>query len=318
MAGIDSSSSTSVSVKKTDKIWLDGKFVPWNDANVHLMTHSLHYGLGVFEGIRAYKTADGRTAVFRLRDHIHRLFESAHILLLEIPFSEEQLVSTCVETLRINRMDLGYLRPIAFMGDGAMGLGAINPTRVAVSLWDWGAYLGEEGLRNGIRAKVSSFTRMHVNINMVRGKITGQYVNSILAKREVKLAGYDEAILLDAQGFVAEASGENIFMIKGGVVWTPPLSSPILAGVTRDTVMRLLRDKGYEIREATFTRDSLYIADEVFFTGTAAEVTPVREVDNRRIGAGTAGPITRIAQDQYFKVVRGEEPRYREWLTFVS
>ncbi|MFN7135379.1 MAG: branched-chain-amino-acid transaminase, partial [Myxococcales bacterium] len=223
----------------------------------------------------------------------------------------------CLEIMRINKMDHGYIRPIAFSGDGAMGLGAINPTRVGLMMWDWGAYLGDEGLKNGIRAKVSSFTRMHVNINMVRGKITGQYVNSILAKREARLAGYDEAILLDAQGFVAEASGENIFQVKNGIVRTPPLSSPILAGVTRDSVIRILKDKGYEVREVTFTRDSLYIADEIFFTGTAAEITPVREVDNRRVGTGTVGPVTRLVQDTYFKATRGEEPKYKEWLTYL-
>ena len=316
MAANDSS-STNVSVQKTEKIWLDGKFVNWADANVHIMTHALHYGLGVFEGIRAYRTTDKRTAIFRLQDHVTRFFESAQILLMEIPFSREAISEACRDTLRLNKMELGYLRPIAFMGDGAMGLGAINPTRVAIAAWDWGAYLGDEGLKNGIRAKVSSFTRMHVNINMVRGKITGQYVNSILAKREAKLAGYDEAILLDAQGFVAEASGENIFMVKNGVVRTPPLSSPVLAGVTRDSVIRILRDKGHDVQEVTFTRDSLYIADEVFFTGTAAEVTPVREVDNRKVGSGGPGPITRVVQDSFFKAVRGEDPRYKEWLTHV-
>jgi branched-chain amino acid aminotransferase len=288
---------------------------------MHVMTHALHYGLGVFEGIRAYRTHDGRLAVFRLREHIQRLMDSAHICLIQMPYTAEQLEEACLELLRKQRdifANGAYLRPIAFMGDGAMGLGAVNPTRVAITAWDWGAYLGEKGIREGIRAKVSSFTRLHVNVNMVRGKISGQYVNSILAKREAVLAGYDEAILLDISGFVAEASGENIFMMnKKGVIKTPPLSSPILDGITRDSVLRILRDNGHYIEEVTFTRDALYICNEVFFTGTAAEITPVREVDNRMIGEGKPGPITRFVQETYFRAVRGQEPRYAEWLTYV-
>jgi branched-chain amino acid aminotransferase len=314
-------SSTSSQVLRADKIWLDGKFLKWDDGQVHLMTHALHYGLGVFEGIRAYKTKDGRLAVFRLREHIRRFYDSAHIVMLELPYSEEQFAEACLELLRQQRdrfPEGAYLRPIAFMGDGAMGLGAVNPTRVAITAWDWGAYLGEKGLREGIRAKVSSFTRMHVNVNMVRGKITGQYVNSILAKREAVVAGYDEAILLDISGFVAEASGENIFCVgRSGKIRTPSLSSPILNGITRESVMRILRDSGREVQEVSFTRDALYIADEVFFTGTAAEVTPVREVDNRQVGQGKPGPVTKFLQDAYFKAVRGMEPRYAEWLTYV-
>lgn len=304
-----------------DTVWMDGKLVPWADATVHVMTHALHYGLGVFEGIRAYKTKDGRLAVFRLREHIRRFLDSAHIILLNIPFTEDQLVEACLDVLRAQpeRFPNGaYLRPIAFMGDGAMGLGAVNPTRVAITAWEWGSYLGDKGLKEGIRAKVSSFTRMHVNVNMVRGKISGQYVNSILAKREAVLAGYDEAILLDISGFVAEASGENIFCCgRHGVVRTPSLSSPILRGITRDTVIELLRDMGRPVEEVSFTRDALYIASEVFFTGTAAEVTPVREVDNRQVGAGAAGPITRAVQELYFRVVRGHEPKYAHWLTYA-
>jgi branched-chain amino acid aminotransferase len=302
-------------------VWLDGRFVPWDEGQVPLMTHALHYGLGVFEGIRAYRTVDGRLAIFRLREHIRRMLDSAHIIQLGIPFSEDQLMEACVELLQRQRERFAngaYLRPIAFMGDGAMGLGAANPTRVAVTAWDWGAYLGDKGIREGIRAKVSSFTRMHVNVNMVRGKISGQYVNSILAKREAVMAGYDEAILLDISGFVAEASGENIFLVnKKGVIKTPPLSSPILDGLTRDTVIRLLKDSGREVDEVTFTRDAMYIAEEVFFCGTAAEITPVREVDNRQVGAGKPGEVCRYVQDTYFKVVRGDEPRYAHWLTYV-
>ena len=315
------SGSTSAKQVRADKIWLDGKMIDWDEGQVPVMTHALHYGLGVFEGIRAYKTHDGKLAVFRLKEHMQRLLDSAHILLLKMPYSLEELTEACLQLLREQR-DLfaggAYLRPIAFMGDGAMGLGAVNPTRVAITAWDWGAYLGEKGLKEGIRAKVSSFTRMHVNVNMVRGKITGQYVNSILAKREAVLAGYDEAILLDISGFVAEASGENIFSVnRQGIVRTPPLSSPILAGITRDTVLQLLRDTGHEVREVTFTRDALYIAEEVFFTGTAAEITPVREVDNRQVGSGKPGATTKKIQELYFRVVRGQEPKYRDWLTYV-
>lgn len=314
-------SSTSGNVLRSEQIWLDGKLVKWNEGQVHLMTHALHYGLGVFEGIRAYRTHDGRLAVFRLREHIERLIDSAHICMMKIPFTTEQLVEACLELLRAQKGQFAngaYLRPIAFMGDGAMGLGATNPTRMAITAWDWGAYLGDKGIREGIRAKVSSFTRMHVNVNMVRGKISGQYVNSILAKREAVLAGYDEAILLDISGFVAEASGENLFLVnKKGVIKTPPLSSPILDGITRDTVLQFLQDSGREVEEVTFTRDALYIANEVFFTGTAAEITPVREVDDRQVGAGKPGPITQYVQDTYFRTVRGQEPRYAEWLTYV-
>jgi branched-chain amino acid aminotransferase len=314
-------SSTSASVLRANTIWLDGKFVPWQESNVHLMTHALHYGFGAFEGIRAYRTHDGKLAIFRLQEHIQRLFDSAKILMLDMPFTESQVVDACIEIIRKQRdlFEKGcYLRPVAFMGDGAMGLGAKNPTRVAVAAWDWGAYLGDAGIRDGIRAKVSSFTRMHVNVNMVRGKITGQYVNSILAKREAVLGGYDEAILLDISGFVAEASGENIFMLnKRGVIKTPPLSSPILAGITRDTILTLLKLQERPVEEVTFTRDALYICDEVFFTGTAAEVTPVREVDDRTVGSGTVGPLTRWVQESYFKVVRGQDDRFKEWLTYV-
>jgi branched-chain amino acid aminotransferase len=314
-------SSTSSKVIRAERIWLDGKLIPWDEGNVHVMTHALHYGLGVFEGIRAYRTHDGRLAVFRLREHVRRLLDSAHIIMLKMPYTEEQLMEACLETLRSQRKlfeNGAYLRPVAFMGDGAMGLGAVNPTRVAITAWDWGAYLGEAGMKEGVRAKVSSYTRMHVNVNMVRGKISGQYVNSILAKREVVSAGYDEAILLDISGFVAEASGENIFMVsKSGTVKTPPLSSPILAGITRDSVIRILKDMGQPVEETTFTRDALYISNEVFFTGTAAEITPVREIDHRSIGTGKVGPVAQAVQQAYFKTVRGQEPRYQEWLTYV-
>lgn len=299
---------------KADKIWMDGKLVPFEESKVHVLTHALHYGIGVFEGIRAYKSADGRSAVFRLREHIQRLFDSAHIVLMEIPFTVEQLEGACVEVLGANRLAEGYLRPLAFFGTGSMGVGAVNPVQVLVAAWPWGAYLSEEGLRRGIRAKVSSFSRMHVNVQMVRAKISGQYVNSFLANREAAMAGYEEAILLDTEGYVAEGSGENIFIVKNGVLQTPPLSSPVLAGITRDSVLRIARDLEIPVREEKFTRDAMYLADELFMTGTAAEVTPVREVDNRKIGKGEPGPVTKRIQETYFRAVRGEEPRYREWL----
>jgi branched-chain amino acid aminotransferase len=304
-------------LKKTEFIWMDGQVIPWDAAQVHLLTHSLHYGLGAFEGIRAYQTADGRTAIFRLHDHIRRLYESAHICLMEMPRPLAEVEQACIDVLKQNKMAHGYLRPLAWHGDGLMGLGSITPVRVAVAAWEWGSYLGDDGIKNGIRAKVSSFTRMHVNVNLVRGKITGQYTNSVLAKREALLAGYQEAILLDAQGFVAEATGENIFMIKDNIVFTPPLSSPILAGITRSSIGHILKDLGMDVRQTTFTRDSLYIADEVFLCGTAAEITPVREVDNRRVGTGKPGPVTQQVQEIYGRTVRGAEPKYASWLTYV-
>ena len=314
-------SSTSNAVLKADQVWMDGKLIPWESATVHVMTHALHYGLGVFEGIRAYRAQNGKLAIFRLREHIRRFLDSAHIILLDMPYTEDQLVNACIEVLRVQDAKFpngAYLRPVAFMGDGAMGLGAQNATRVAITAWEWGSYLGDKGMKEGIRAKVSSFTRMHVNVNMVRGKISGQYVNSILAKREAVMGGYDEAILLDISGFVAEASGENIFCVgRHGTVRTPSLSSPILRGITRETVIELLKDAGRKVEEVSFTRDALYIAGEVFFTGTAAEVTPVREVDNRQVGDGKPGEITKSIQELYYRVVRGDEPRYEHWLTFV-
>jgi branched-chain amino acid aminotransferase len=302
---------------KADTIWLDGKLVPFGDAKVHVLTHALHYGVAVFEGIRAYKGADGRPAVFRLREHVQRLYDSAHIVLMEIPFPPERLEQACAEVLRANKLEAGYLRPLAFFGSGSMGVGAVNPVQVMVAAWPWASYLGDEGLQRGIRAKVSSFTRMHVNVQMVRAKVSGQYVNSFLANREAALSGYEEAILLDTDGYVAEGSGENLFIVKDGVLQTPPLSSPVLAGITRDSVLRIARDLQIPVREEKFTRDTMYLADELFMTGTAAEVTPVREVDNRRIGKGEPGPVTRRIQETYFRAVRGEEARYRSWLTPV-
>ena len=284
-------------VDKVKKVWIDGEFVEWDSANIHVLTHSFHYGLAAFEGIRAYKRADGGTYVFRLREHIDRLFDTCKMCLLKPEFTREQVMAACCETLRTNGMAEGYLRPMVFIGEGAMGIYAPNnPVRTLIAGWKWGAYLGEEALKNGIRAKMSSFARLHINVNLAKAKMTGQYTNSVLAKREAKLAGYDEAILLDANGYVSEDSGENIFVIRKGVIYTPDLSCSILEGITRD---------------------QLWLADEVFLTGTAAEVTPVREVDNRTVGDGTIGPITKSVQTRFFEVVRGTDTSHPEWLTRV-
>jgi branched-chain amino acid aminotransferase len=304
-------------MKKVEKIWMDGKLVNWDDAKVHVLTHTLHYGLGVFEGIRCYLCHDGSSAVFRLTEHIDRLFYSAIIGMMEIPFSREELCKAVVETLRVNKMKDGYIRPIAFIGDGEMGLYIREyPVRVVIACWPWGAYLGDEGLALGIRAKISSYTRHHVNVAMTKAKICGNYVNSILAKREVIAAGYDEAILLDAEGYVSEASGENIFIVKDGVLKTTPPTS-ILKGITRDAIIELARDAGIPVAEERFTRDELYIADECFFTGTAAEVTPVREVDDRTIGEGKPGPITKQLQTGFFAAAHGKIEKYKKWLTYL-
>lgn len=301
-------------VDKTEKIWMDGELVPWDQANVHILTHTLHYGLGAFEGIRAYEQADGRSAVFRLSEHIERLFNSAKLLGIEVPFTRNAIEDACVKTLQVNRMKAGYLRPLVYVGMGAMGLFAIdNPIKVAIVAWPWGAYLGEEGLKNGIRARVSSFTRHHVNSMMSKGKVPGHYVNSVLAKREAMRDGYHEAVMLDQQGFVSECSGENIFIVHRGVVQTPEYGSSILGGITRDTVITLAKDLGYEVAQERFPRDVLYLADEVFMTGTAAEVTPVREVDNRMVGNGKPGPVTLALQERYFRAIRGADERSREW-----
>lgn len=309
-------------LKAVDSIWLDGTLVPFSKAEVHVLTHTLHYGVGAFEGIRAYRRPDGGGAIFRLPEHIDRLFDSCHICLLDIPFTREQLTQACIDTMRANKLTEAYLRPLVFLGDGELGLGSTgNPVRVAIAVYEWGAYLGEEGLKRGIRAKISSFTRGGLNSTLSKGKICGQYVNSVLAKREALKAGYSEAILLDGNGLVAEASGENIFLVKRGRIKTPPLSSPILAGITRDTIITLAREEGMAVEESTFARDELYLADEVFCCGTAAELTPVREIDDRRIGAGECGPVTRKLQDAYFAVVKGrpgkEKPSHPEWLTFL-
>jgi branched-chain amino acid aminotransferase len=305
-------------VEKLEKAWLDGKLVDQQAATVHLLTHTLHYGVGVFEGIRAYKRADGKTYVFRLKEHIDRLFDGCKLTLLKSEFSPEQVMTACLEVLRANKLEEGYLRPIIFVGDGAMGVYAPNnPIRTAVAAWKWGTYLGEDALKLGIRAKISSYARHHVNVSLAKGKITGQYTNSVLAKREAKLANYDEAVMLDTQGYVSEGSGENIFIVKSGRILTPDFASSILGGITRDTIITLAREEGIPLDECRITRDMLWLADEAFFTGTAAEVTPIREVDNRPIGEGKPGPVTLRLQKRFFEIVRGSDTSHPEWLTRV-
>jgi len=303
-------------IKKTEKIWMDGRFVDWDKANVHILTHALHYGLGVFEGIRCYETQNG-PAIFRLREHVGRLFKSAHIFMLDIPYSEKGIEDAIVKTVKINKISECYIRPIAYIGYGAMGLYPKgNPVNVAIAVWPWGAYLGEEGLKNGIRVKVSSFIRNHVNSQMSRAKVCGYYINSQLAKKEAISCGYDEALLLDTEGYVSEGSGENIFIVRNGKLKTTPLTS-ILEGITRDSIMDIAHNEGLEVLEERFTRDELYIADEAFFTGTAAEVTPIREVDGRTIGHGKPGTITKKLQSVFFDIVKGRNKKYKSWLTKV-
>ena len=305
-------------MQKTERIWFDGQLVDWDAAQVHVLTHTLHYGLGVFEGIRCYQGRNQRPAIFRLAEHVDRLFGSAHILGLQIPFSREQIREACIETVRVNKLHSCYIRPIVFLGAGEMGLGAVhNPVRVAVAVWSWGAYLGDEGVRHGVRLKTSSFQRLHVNTMMTKAKAVGHYVNSILASVEAKHAGYDEALMLDTEGFVAECSGENIFIVRAGRVKTTPATS-ILPGITRDATLSILRATGVDVAEERFTRDETYLADEAFMTGTAAEITPVREVDDRTVGSGRPGPITQDLQRRFTAITRGDDPQYRAWLTPVA
>ncbi|MEK6735962.1 MAG: branched-chain amino acid transaminase [Pseudomonadota bacterium] len=297
-------------------IWYDGKMVPWRDANTHVLTHTLHYGLGVFEGLRAYETAQG-PAIFRLQEHTDRLFNSAHIFMMKMPYDKATLIQAQCDVIRQNKLVSGYIRPIAFYGAEAMGLSARTlSTHVAIAAWPWGTYLGAESLENGIRVKTSSFTRHHVNINMCRAKSVTTYANSILANQEVALNGYDEALLLDVEGYVAEGSGENIFIIKQGKIYTPDLTS-CLEGITRASVIELAAEIGIPVIEKRITRDEIYCADEAFFTGTAAEVTPIRELDNRLIGAGKRGLITARIQTMFFDCVKGRASNHTDWLTFV-
>ncbi|MGB9668523.1 MAG: branched-chain amino acid transaminase [Thermosulfidibacteraceae bacterium] len=302
---------------KANYVWFNGELIKFDEAKIHMLTHTLHYGLGVFEGIRCYETKKG-PAIFRNYEHIERLFHSAHICYMKIPFSKEEIRKAIHETIKANGFRNCYIRPIAFYSSGAMGLNPLNnKVDVAIICWEWGAYLGEEGLNKGIRCKVSSFNRHHVNVSMTKAKVCGNYVNSQLAKIEALLEGYDEALMLDVDGYVTEGSGENIFVVRKGVIKTPPATG-ILEGITRDTVIRLIKDLSLEFKEERITRDEVYIADEIFLTGTAAEITPVREVDRRVIGDGMPGPITKKLQDLYFKVVRGEIDKYEHWLDYVK
>ncbi|MDA8127498.1 MAG: branched-chain amino acid transaminase [Betaproteobacteria bacterium] len=297
-------------------IWYDGKLVPWRDATTHVLTHTLHYGMGVFEGVRAYKAEQG-TAIFRLEEHTKRLFNSAHILGMKLPFDRATISEAQRAVVRENGLESGYLRPMAFFGSEAMGISAKNlSVHVIVAAWPWGAYLGQEALEHGIRVKTSSFSRHHSNVTMCKAKANGNYMNSILAHKEAEMDGYDEALLLDVDGFVSEGSGENIFIVRDGKLYTPDPSSA-LVGLTRDTIIQLAQENGLEVIEKRITRDEVYIADEAFFTGTAAEVTPIRELDNRTIGEGSRGPVTAKLQALYFDCVHGRSAAHTEWLTLV-
>ncbi|WP_019449492.1 branched-chain amino acid transaminase [Cupriavidus sp. BIS7] len=298
------------------KIWMDGKLIEWRDAKIHVLTHTLHYGMGVFEGVRAYKTPEG-TAIFRLKEHTRRLFNSAKIFQMAMPFDEPTLEAAQREVVRANNLESCYIRPLVWIGSEKLGVSARgNTIHVAIAAWPWGAYLGEEGMERGIRVKTSSFTRHHVNVSLVRAKASGYYINSILANQEATGLGYDEALLLDTEGYVSEGSGENVFIVRNGVIYTPDLAS-CLDGITRDATLTIARDLGLEVREKRITRDEMYCADEAFFTGTAAEVTPIRELDDRVIGEGRRGPITKRIQDAFFAAVGGTDEKYKKWLTLV-
>jgi branched-chain amino acid aminotransferase len=298
------------------KIWKDGHMIEWRDATLHMLTHSLHYGMAIFEGVRAYKTVDG-TAIFRLKEHTQRLFNSAKIFQMQLPYDMETLMTAQREVVSANKLESCYIRPLAWIGSEKMGVSARgNTIHVSIAAWPWGAYLGEEGLAKGIRVKTSSFTRHHVNVSMVRAKASGYYINSILANQEVTAEGYDEALLLDTEGYVSEGAGENVFIVKAGKIYTPDLAS-CLDGITRDSVLTMARDLGIEVIEKRITRDEIYCADEAFFTGTAAEVTPIRELDNRTIGIGSRGPVTEKLQSLFFDVVGGKSAKYKHWLTPV-
>ena len=305
-------------MQKTKYIWFEGKFLKWEDAKVHILTHTLHYGLGVFEGIRVYKTINGLPAIFRLKDHVKRLLSSAAIAGIEVKYSQDDIIEIIKETVKINSLEEGYIRPIIIIGDDEMGLWAYNnPVYLAVAVWPWGTYLGEEGLRNGVKVKISSFMRHHVNSSMTKAKICGYYVNSILAKKEARELGFDEAILLDTEGYVSEGAGENVFIVRDGEVKTTS-SMSILEGITRDTVIKICSEMNINVIQQRFTRDEIYIAEEAFLTGTAAEITPIQSVDGRRIGKDTSWPITRKLQDKFFKIVRGGDESYLNWLYLVK
>jgi branched-chain amino acid aminotransferase len=299
------------------KIWMDGQLVDWRDAKIHVLSHTLHYGCGAFEGVRAYNTVNG-TAIFRLREHTERLFNSAKILRMKIPFTPEQVSQAQCEVVRANKLESCYIRPLTWIGSEKLGVSPRgNTIHLMIAAWSWGAYLGEEGLKRGIRVKTSSYTRHHVNITMTQAKAVSNYTNSILANMEATDEGYDEALLLDASGFVSEGAGENLFIVKNGVLYTPDLSAGALNGITRNTIFAICQDLGLKLVEKRITRDEVYISDEAFFTGTAAEVTPIRELDRIEIGRGSRGPITEKIQSAFFDIVNGRNPKYREWLTQV-
>jgi branched-chain amino acid aminotransferase len=305
-------------IKKVDSIWVDGSLIPWDSATDHVLAHTMHYGVGVFEGIRAYQRSDGKTHIFRLREHVERLLDSALICTMDVPYTRDQLMQACTDVVKANKMTSAYLRPLIYLGYGALGLGSLEPpVRTMVACYEWGAYLGDEGLTKGIKCMISGFARANGNAIMNKGKICGQYVTSVLAKRMANKSGFDEALMLDPQGNVAEGTGENIFVVKRGVVRTPPLAGSILAGITRDTAITLLREQGVEVREEHIARDELYTADEVFLTGTAAEITPVRDIDHRKVGRGEAGPVTRRLQESFFAIVKGGDSKHDHWLAFV-
>jgi branched-chain amino acid aminotransferase len=317
MPFVTETESTMSMADRDGKIWVDGELVDWRDAKIHVLSHTLHYGCGAFEGVRAYKTPKG-TAIFRLREHTERLFNSAKILRMKIPFSFDHVMQAQREVVRENKLESCYIRPLTWIGDEKLGVSPKgNKIHLMVAAWAWGAYLGEEGLKRGIRVKTSSYTRHHVNITMTQAKTVSNYTNSILANMEATDDGYDEAMLLDASGFVSEGAGENLFVIKDGRVFTPDLSAGALNGITRNTVFSICQDLGLEVKEKRITRDEVYIADEAFFTGTAAEVTPIRELDRIEIGAGSRGPITEKIQAAFFDIVNGRNPKYAEWLTAV-
>ena len=298
-------------------IWFDGELVPWREAKVHVLTHTLHYGMGVFEGVRAYKAEQG-TAIFRLQEHTDRLFRSAHIMSMKVPFDKQTINQAQLSAVKENGLDSAYIRPMFFYGSEGMGLRADTlKVHAIVAAWSWGSYLGADGLEKGIRIRTSSFTRHHVNISMCKAKANGHYINSMLALQEALSCGYDEALLLDTEGYVAEGSGENIFIVRNGVIYTPELTSA-LDGITRDTIFQLAKEVGIPVKEKRITRDEVYVADEAFFTGTAAEVTPIRELDNRAIGSGGRGPITEKLQTMFFDAVHGRSPQYENWLSYIS
>ena len=304
-------------MERTEKIWMDGKFVDWDEAKVHVLTHALHYGTAVFEGMRCYETDEG-PAIFRLWDHLDRLYNSAKIHMMRIPYGIEELAKAIKETIKVNEIKECYIRPIAYYGYGEMGLNPKkNPVNVAIAVWPWGTYLGEEGLRRGVRCKISSWLRVDTRMLPPLAKATANYLNSVLAKLEAIDCGYDEAILLNSNGYIAEGSGENVFIVKDGSISTPPLSSGALYGYTRDSIEELARDLSIPIFERDILREELLMADEAFLTGTAAEVTPIREVDGRTIGSGSIGPITKRLQEKFFQVVRGKDQKYKKWLELV-